>query len=41
MGHIDVPRLEVKSELQLINDGHSDQCEVVPHCSFDFHFSNN
>ena len=22
-------------------DGHSDQCEVVPHCSFDLHFSNN
>ena len=21
----------------LINDGHSDQCEVVPHCSFDLH----
>ena len=25
----------------LINDGHSDGCEVVPHCSFDLHFSNN
>ena len=22
-------------------DGHSDPCEVVPHCSFDLHFSNN
>ena len=22
-------------------DGHSDQCEVIPHCSFDLHFSNN
>ena len=21
--------------------GHSDQCEVIPHCSFDLHFSNN
>ena len=21
--------------------GHSDWCEVVPHCSFDLHFSNN
>ena len=21
------------------NDGHSDQCEVGPHCSFDWHFS--
>ena len=25
---------------RLINDGHSDCCEVVPHCSFDLHFSN-
>ena len=24
---------------RLFNDGHSDQCEVVPHCSFDMHFS--
>ena len=23
------------------DDGHSDQCEVISHCSFDFHFSNN
>ena len=23
------------------NDGHSDWCEVIPHCSFDLHFSNN
>ena len=23
------------------NDGHSDWCEVVPHCSFDLHVSNN
>ena len=22
-------------------DGHSDWCEVIPHCSFDLHFSNN
>ena len=26
---------------RLFNDGHSDQCEVVPHCNFDLHFSNN
>ena len=26
---------------RLFNDGHSDGCEVVPHCSFDFHFSNS
>ena len=24
---------------RLFNDGHSDQYEVVPHCSFDMHFS--
>ena len=23
------------------DDGHSDWCEVIPHCSFDLHFSNN
>ena len=22
------------------DDGHSDWCEVIPHCSFDLHFSN-
>ena len=26
---------------RLFNDGHSDQCEVIPHYSFDSHFSNN
>ena len=26
---------------RLFNDGHSDQCEVISHCSFDLHFSNN
>ena len=26
---------------RLFNDGHSDWCEVVPHCSFDLHFSND
>ena len=26
---------------RLINDGHSDQYEVLPHCSFDLHFSDN
>ena len=25
----------------LVNDGHSDQCEVVPHCSSDLNSSNN
>ena len=29
------------SPCRLFNDGHSDWCEVVPHCSFDLHFSNN
>ena len=23
------------------DEGHSDWCEVIPHCSFDLHFSNN
>ena len=23
------------------DDGHSDRCEVIPHCSFDLHFSND
>ena len=22
-------------------DGHSESCEVIPHCGFDLHFSNN
>ena len=26
---------------RLFNDGHSDWCEVIPHCSFDLHFSNS
>ena len=26
---------------RVFDDGHSDQCEVTLHCSFDFHFSNN
>ena len=25
---------------RLFDDGHSDWCEVIPHCSFDLHFSN-
>ena len=25
---------------RLFNDGHSDRCELVPHCSFDLDFSN-
>ena len=27
--------------VDFFDDGHSDWCEVIPHCSFDFHFSNN
>ena len=23
------------------DDGHSDQCEMIPHCNFHLHFSNN
>ena len=26
---------------RLFDDGHSDQCDVISHCSFDLHFSNN
>ena len=26
---------------RLFDDGHCDQCEVISHCSFDLHFSNN
>ena len=26
---------------RLVNDGQSDQCEGVPHCSFDLHLSTN
>ena len=26
---------------QLFDDGHSDQCQMISHCSFDLHFSNN
>ena len=26
---------------RIFHDGHSGQCEVISHCSFDFHFSNN
>ena len=25
---------------RLFDDRHSDQCEVIPHCSFNLHFSN-
>ena len=31
----------LSSMCRLLNDGHSDWCEVVPHCSFDLHFSDN
>ena len=27
--------------VDFFDDGHSDWCEVAPHCSFDLHFSNN
>ena len=26
---------------RLLEDGHSDWCEMISHCSFDLHFSNN
>ena len=27
--------------VDFFDDGHSNQHEVIPHCGFDFHFSNN
>ena len=27
--------------VELFDDGHSNWCEVIPHCSFDLNFSNN
>ena len=27
--------------IDFFDDGHSDWCEVIPHCSFDLHFFNN
>ena len=27
--------------VDFFDDGHSDWCEVIPHCSFDLHCSNN
>ena len=26
---------------RFFDDGHSDWCEVIPHCSFDLHFCNS
>ena len=26
---------------RFFEDGHSDRCEVISHCGFDLHFSNN
>ena len=26
---------------RFFDDGHSDWCEVIPHCSFDLHLSNS
>ena len=26
---------------RIFDDGHSERCEVISHCSFDLHFSNN
>ena len=43
-GHLGVSlavSYKTKHTCGLIYDGHSDWCEVVPHSSFDLHFSNN
>ena len=29
------------SSMYYLDDDHSDQCEVLPDCSFDFHFPNS
>ena len=26
---------------RFFDNGHSDRCEVIPHCGFDLHFSND
>ena len=39
-----VPFFHILSSIycvKIFNDGHSDWCEVISHCSFDLHFSNN
>ena len=40
-----VPLLSTPSSafiiFRLFDQSYSDQCEVIPHCSFDLHFSNN
>ena len=36
---LQVSRISICTHLKY--DGHSDQCEVVPHCSFNLHFSNH
>ena len=33
--------LFVEFFLCVCDDGHSDWCEMIPHCSFDLHFTNN
>ena len=33
--------LSIIYSLRLFDNSHSDQCEVIPHCGFDLHFSNN
>ena len=32
---------EKLTDCRFFDDGHSDWWEVIPHCSFDLHFSNN
>ena len=35
------PNLSQYLFVDISDDGHSDKCEVILHCSFNFHFSNN
>ena len=39
-----VPQIHILADILfcvLFGDGHSDRCEVVSHCGFDLHFSDD
>ena len=40
-GHKELDMTEWLHHNKTFNDGHSDRCDVVPHCSFDSHLSDN
>ena len=39
--HLPLTGRASRSVYRLFNDGHSNLCEVILHCSFDLHFSDN